>query len=308
MTRAVVQGVVALGCALSLVAFTHAHALAAPAVRVDTTEFPTVRAYVEGKPEWKGAKARVVFTDPTAPDLLEALEQLEARRATAEEPTTMPSAVDAPVDEVPATIVDFAHQTRPGEGMLLVLLVDDSASMPGEPIERVVAAVSKLVSKLRPQDKVAVIGFSDATRVVLKPTANAKDAVDAVRALTLGGRVTRIFNAMNEAVGADIPHMRKTLGPAFPTRPHQRVLVVFSDGKDESSRVTVADLREKLANLAKQGQGLELFTVGVGTPTKKNPDPHADLERLALIAASGPNKVKRFFDRPDPVALSGLQI
>ena len=292
-----------LGWVLPLVALMAAPAFAAPAVRVETAEFPTIRTYVQGKPDWKGAKARVVFTEPTPPSLFEALEELEARRVAAEDPSVVPDALDPPVDEIPATIVDFEHQTRPGEGMLLVLLVDDTASMPGAPIERVVAAVSKLVKRLRPQDKVAVIGFSDATRVVLKPTAKAKEAVDAVRALTLGGQVTRIFNAMNETVSADIPHMRKTLGPAFPTRPHQRVLVVFSDGMDETSRVTVADLREKLANLEKQGQGLELFTVGVGTPTKKNPDPHADLERLALVAASGPNKVKRFFDQPDPAAL-----
>lgn len=276
-----------------------------PVLQQDTAAFPEVRIYLQAPtPDYAQSAAKVGLGSGATEAQSKAATALEAARAGAEDPTTLPEVPPLPPTEVDAKFVPFAEQKLPSEGLLVVLLVDASASMVDAPIARVVEATKGLVAKLRPQDRVAVLAFSEKTTVVLPPTKDGAKAVAAIEALPLEGQKTLIFTAVNEAIGTDLPAMQRTMGADFPSLPSRRFLFVFSDGRDEGSRATVEDLLEKLDKLAGRGLGLELFTVGVGEATPRNKAPHADLERLGIVAAIGPYKVDRFFDKPAPEALA----
>lgn len=276
--------------------------LASPIAGINGDAFPDLRIYVEaGSPSWVDGQVSVAFADGPSTQQVEAVEALaEAHRVSAGN-ADLPPLVDLPPASAPGRLVRFADQTAPGEGLLLVLLVDASGSMPGKPIERTLEAVKALTGALRPHDRAAVVSFSTDTEVVLSPTGDAAEVVSSVQGLALDGKVTHIYSAVNQAISVDVPAMRRSMGAEFPGLPHRRIVFVFSDGRDEDSPVPVDDVLDKLDKLDKRGIGLELFAVGVGDRGRR----HRDLQRLADGAAIGPHKIQRFFEQPDPAALVG---
>lgn len=272
-----------------------------PIIEVRTSAYPSIQVYLRAPDSaWATATATVAFARRPDDALIAATDALAEAHRTSPGAPDLPPLVEPSPATVPAQVIPFDAQTHPSEGILLVLLVDDTASMPGRPIESVVATIEALVETLRPHDRIAVLAFTTETRVVQAPTGDGAAAVAAVRALALDGDTTYIYSSVNQAISTDIPAMQHSLGDAFPRLPERRYLIVFSDGLDERSPVPVDDLLTKLGKLDGLGLGLQLFTVGVGSKVAN----HRDLQRLADGATLGPNKVKRHFNRPKPADLA----
>jgi tight adherence protein B len=132
----------------------------------------------------------------------------------------------------------------------VVLAIDTSNSMRGEPIDAAVAAARAFALRLNPGQPLAVIAFNASPKVILRFT-NDAGAIDAAlaRAPKLG-EGTHIYDAVVKGVSL----LRDA-------RINPGTLVVLSDGKDTGSSATV----QQAARSAKR-QGVRIFSVGLRSP------------------------------------------
>jgi VWFA-related protein len=116
-----------------------------------------------------------------------------------------------------------------GHGVALVLAIDTSGTMRGEPFERAKEGAQSVLERLRPQDKVAIVAFAEDVRVVsdfdqLRPEARA-----ALRHLEIDpekSQRTVLYDGAYRAV---------ELLRTAPGLPRRRVVALLSDGKDGGS-------------------------------------------------------------------------
>ena len=149
-------------------------------------------------------------------------------------------------DGRPQPIAVFHHGDAP---VTLGLVVDRSQSMrPKTPAVR--AAVSALLRANRPDDELFAVGFNDRVSLALpdgRPfTSDATTLERAVSAVPTGGR-TALYDGVVEA----LRHLQ--LGPT-----KKSVLIVISDGGDNASRATYAQVRA----LARQSQAV-IYAIGL---------------------------------------------
>lgn len=163
----------------------------------------------------------------------------------------------------------------------VVLVIDASGSMAGEPIASAQAAAKSFIAQARPEDRVAIVTFANNVQV-LSGFTNNKDALNAaVDAIVADGETA--FNdgviqgvAMFDDAGAD------TLLPN---------MIVLSDGEDTASN---ASFDEALAAVSNS----DVRTFGVALEGSDfNPEP------VSQIAAAGNGL---FLSTPDPAQLSTL--
>lgn len=126
-------------------------------------------------------------------------------------------------------------------GVALIVAVDASGSMKGRPLTAIQNGLVRLVDRKRSQDKVAVLSFADDTRWEAKWDSNATELKDSFKNLRGRGNYTRLYDAiafaLSELSRASSEHAD------FPLR--QSILVI-SDGHDEGSQATIADLETKI--------------------------------------------------------------
>lgn len=104
----------------------------------------------------------------------------------------------------------------------LVLALDTSESVQGEPLEHLRAAVNAAADALRPDDELALITFSHQVRMVSAPTTDHTHVRQATRDVAAGG-ATSLYDATFAALA-----MRHQVdGRVF--------MLVFSDGDDTTS-------------------------------------------------------------------------
>lgn len=124
-----------------------------------------------------------------------------------------------PVDDIPA----------------VVLLVDTSGTMTGDPLAAVKRAAIRFVEGLPPGATVAVVGFSTTPTVLATPTTDLGEAARAIDALEAGGR-TALYDALK--VSADLLEQ---------TTNRQRFVVLLSDGEaDNNSTSSTEDTTARL--------------------------------------------------------------
>jgi len=116
----------------------------------------------------------------------------------------------------------FKRDVQP---LTLVVMLDTSASMTNN-VEFLQLAAEQFLIRLLPQDRARVGSFSD--KVVMNPafTSNREDLVRFVfNSLRLFGNPTHLWDAIDESMSALVDE------------PGRRVVVVFTDGEDDRSRL-----------------------------------------------------------------------
>ncbi len=137
----------------------------------------------------------------------------------------------------------------------LVLLIDTSGSMSGEPLEQAKRAVSLLVGSLEPQDQIEMIEFSSEPKSWTSSprpanAATKKSALEWIRKLKAGG-ATEMYSAIVEALRA--------LRPGA-----QRQVVLVTDGYIGGEQQIVELLHERLP------ADCRLHVVGVGSAVNRS--------------------------------------
>lgn len=112
----------------------------------------------------------------------------------------------------------------------LGLVIDNSASMKNKR-ERVAAAALEMIKASNPRDEVCIIDFNETTTLARDFTSNIKELEETLHGLGASGET-----AMRDALRLAIEHMRRH------AQRDKKVLVVITDGEDNSSMETQADL------------------------------------------------------------------
>jgi Ca-activated chloride channel family protein len=132
-------------------------------------------------------------------------------------------------------------------GITLVLALDVSGSMAGEPLASTREAARTLLSTLRSQDQAALIAFNEKVSVKQPFTSDVKALRDTIDGLEAGGDT-----AFNDAV-FDAAEMLRRLPPG------RKAIVIMTDGEDRASRVTIDDAISQARDAA-----IPVYTIGFG--------------------------------------------
>lgn len=178
-------------------------------------------------------------------------------------------------DGVPQRLTHVANQDTPLE---VVMALDISASMAGA-IGDVRSSARSFIGALRERDALTILGFNDNIFTVARRETQAEARLRALDRLAPWG-ATSLYDVISRGVGL----LRLQAG--------RKGLVVFSDGEDESSRLTFDAVEKEL-----QASDAVMYAVGLGRGARM-----ADLTRqLSRLAdASGGRAVIA----PEAAALS----
>lgn len=176
-----------------------------------------------------------------------------------------------------------AVRKLPNDSLEVVLVIDTSGSMQGDPIAAAQEAAVGFVEEMPAGTRISIVGFGDAPEVASPFTTDRDDLVAAIAGLEATGE-TALYDAI--AVGQEA-----LAGTGDPNT--REFLVVLSDGGDSVSTRT---LDETVAGLA--GADLGFFAVALATSD-------SDLGALAQLsqasdgkvaAASDPSEIVRVYD------------
>ncbi len=175
-------------------------------------------------------------------------------------------------DDEPQRITSFEPT---GTALELVLAVDVSGSM-ADAMGDVKAAVRTFMEALGPKDQVTLVAFNDAMFTLARRESNAATRTRAVERLSPWGS-TALYDVVVRSLDMLSRH------------PGRRALVIFSDGDDQSSQASFADVER----LVREGDAT-VFMVGLGRGARNDALKHK-MEQLAL--ASGGRAL--FVERSD---------
>ncbi len=154
--------------------------------------------------------------------------------------------VEGSVEQVVDT---FYEATSP---VSIAMLVDESGSMKSA-VEQAKAAAKAFVEALRPEDSLGVIRFSDQVVLAQDFGTNRSESLAALDQYQAHGG-TALYDALHRAI-AGLAHVDA-----------RRVIVVFTDGRDENnagtgpgSEVTLAEVMDELRD-----SGALVFAIGLG--------------------------------------------
>ena len=165
-------------------------------------------------------------------------------------------------DKTLQTVISLQHQDTP---VSIGLLVDNSGSM-RDKRAAVSAAALDLVKASNPQDQTFVINFSDRAYLDQDFTSNLGDLQNGLSHLSLSGG-TALFDTV--VTGAD--KMERSA-----TRP-RKVLIVITDGDDNSSKLTLEDAIHRVQDL----QGPIVYSIGLLFGSNKSRHAKHDLEAIS---------------------------
>jgi Ca-activated chloride channel family protein len=148
-------------------------------------------------------------------------------------------------DGVEQKITHFSGEDAP---LSLGILIDTSASMDMK-METSRRAVAELLKTMNAQDEMFLIQFSDKAEVVQPFTASTKEIDDRLGSLKAAG-----LTALLDAVDLGVREMKKAKNP-------RKALIVVSDGGDNNSRYTAADIKA----LVKEAD-TQIYAMGVFEP------------------------------------------
>jgi len=192
--------------------------------------------------------------------------------------TSKPVAKPPALRENGHRVRDVAAQSL-GTGKALVLAVDSSESMAGQPLADAVAAAKVFLRAKRPNDRVALVTFSTQDRQLTGFSADAGSASDALDQLMA---TRKQGTALYETVARASQALSKD-------QLLNRVLVVITDGHDVSNRGSLSN-----AIASARDAGVAVYTIGIGTGAQQS------LERLAASTGGA------YSQAASSAALSGI--
>jgi VWFA-related protein len=143
---------------------------------------------------------------------------------------------------VPQEIALFEEENTP---LGVILLMDSSSSMRGNPLEEARRAAREFVEQSHPKTEIAVLAFNNTTEVLQNFTSDRAQVRSAIARLGARGG-TAVYDALTKAIDL--------MGGGKYARP---IIVLLSDGKDEDSQSKFHEV-EKLV----QAGNVVIFAVG----------------------------------------------
>ena len=164
--------------------------------------------------------------------------------------------------------VDEVYPLERGEEPLsVVLAIDRSGSMRGQPIRDARQAAVNFIEEMRGIDRVGVVSFDDYVAVISRPNSDKGPLLKAIAKINVGKDT-----ALNDAIMKSLVLLSPFTG--------RRAVVVLTDGKENKSKAS----RKETINKAK-GIGVPVITVGLGE----------EVDALALEAIAGGTGGHAFF-------------
>jgi Ca-activated chloride channel family protein len=197
-------------------------------------------------------------------------------RANGTDPAASPATVPAfaiPSPDVSEAIIDQFLQTK--RKATVLLLLDVSGSMSGEPIKVATEASAEFLDRLHPADEVGLLVFSDqvAELTPVQPVARVGErARSVVLGLTAGGStnlnaaVCRAADLLAEAQAADLAAGENRLYG----------IVLLSDGADTVGEVSQTRMFQTCLGTGAETEGPRVFAIAFGAEADR-----AVLDRLA---------------------------
>jgi Ca-activated chloride channel family protein len=145
-------------------------------------------------------------------------------------------------DGQPQTLGYFASQDVPLE---LIVAIDVSGSM-GAAMPRLKRAVRHFLGAVPARDQVTLLGFNDAVFTLTRKATDPAERIRAVDRLASWGAT-----ALYDVIVRGVDMLGRQTG--------RRALVVFTDGEDQGSHVTLADVERRL-----QASDVTLYMIGQG--------------------------------------------
>jgi VWFA-related protein len=192
------------------------------------------------------------------------------------------AAFSATEDGAAVPVLDVQAAVDAGVGMAVVMVMDTSGSMAGDPLATTQEAAVAFVDSLLPNDKAAVIAFADSVGPPSDLTGDKQALASVLRGLRANGD-TALYDAVVAAVRA---------ADAAPLP--RKVVVLLTDGQDYGGLSSATD-EGSLAEA--EAAGVPIFTVGVGENVNV---PY--LQQVAqrsggqYIAAPGPADIPAVYD------------
>ncbi len=186
----------------------------------------------------------------------------------------------ATVGDEAAQITDLQTAVDANVSLAVVLVVDVSGSMDGDPLAQARTAANEFVSGLSPQDTVAVLTFSDSVSLVQDFTSDKGALTLALDRLQAVGN-TALYQAASEAAF-------KAAASPLP----RKVIILLSDGVDYGGKSAVS--RDDSIAQARY-IGVPVYTIGLGS----------DIDRDYLSALSQSTRA-RSLETPTAEGLSQL--
>ncbi len=140
-----------------------------------------------------------------------------------------------------------------GAGLGLIVAIDASRSMEGRPLNAIRQGLAGLVSRKRANDRVSILTFADDLRWETRWDADPAATRQALERLQTRGNGTRIYDAVMQAMDELASQAKEDTG--FPAR---LCILVLSDGHDEGSRNTLAQVTGRL-----QSSHLRVDSIGL---------------------------------------------
>ena len=184
------------------------------------------------------------------------------------------------LEGAPLSVSDVVSASATRVPASILLLVDVSGSMQGEPMQRARSAMQEFVKKLDPADQVAIMTFSSGVTLLQDFTANRSQLSQAINKLTPTGD-TALYDAVIQAA--------EKIGSAPAGR---RLVVLLSDGE-----ATVGVEKRAASLQAAQAGGVGFVALGVG----------AQIDRPYLAELAGVSG-GRFIEAPTPSSLRDFYV
>jgi Ca-activated chloride channel family protein len=165
-------------------------------------------------------------------------------------------------DKTPQIIVSLQHRDTP---VSIGLVIDNSGSMSSKRAA-VVSAALDLVKASNPQDETFVINFSDQAYLDQDFTSDLGQLQNGLSKLSLTGST-----ALYDTVVTAADKMERSA-----TRP-RKVLIVISDGDDNSSKLTLEDAVHRVQDM----QGPIIYSIGLLFGGDKSRHARQDLQTLS---------------------------
>ena len=168
----------------------------------------------------------------------------------------------------------------------IVLVVDRSGSMSGQPIAEAKKGVQAFLRQMNPSDQAALIAFDDHVNLIQTSTSDPAQLINAVDQISLGGS-TALYDALVRA--AHLLH--GTVG--------NRLIIYLTDGQDNRSRYRLSELEQMSVSERVFIYGIGLGTVDVDKLTQlsqrtngvfEHTDRASDLQGLYLRVLSQYNQ------------------
>jgi Ca-activated chloride channel family protein len=179
----------------------------------------------------------------------------------------------------PQALTVFDNQPRP---ITVVVMLDTSASMTNN-LERLRDAAEQFVIRILPEDRGKVGAFNDKIEVSADFTSDRDRLISEIRNLDFGNE-TRLW----DAVAISLDELRGVEG--------RRVVLVFTDGDDTSSRTSLGDVtdRARSEEVMVYAIGFESEYFNGVSMVRSRPD--RGLRRLAEETGGGYFELKRSSD------------